>query len=341
MTTQRGFSVIEFMVAMVLGLFLVGGAGVIYVNTKNTFREDRAVSSLQENGRFALEVLTRDLRLAGFGGCSGMSNLTNTLSSSSSFNNNFSVPLQGFEASGTTWLPSLDAAITADTSIAPLAGTDLITVRRPDGASFGLSAPWMAVGTDAPHVDTAAISPDKIKQGYFVLVGDCNASAVFQVTNADVLTTGNLAHNTGSGAPGNARNNLGSAFIKGALAMRVVTASYFIAASQQLPGVNALWMRVGNDAPIELAEGVDNMQISYGEDTDSDLTANRYVTANNVGDMRNVVSVRFSLLMSTVDDGVASSPQPYSFNGSALVTPSDRRLRSVFTTVVNIRNRTP
>lgn len=340
MRTQSGFSMIEFLIAMILGLFLVAGAGMVYVNTKATFREDKAVSSLQENGRFALEVLTRDLRLAGFVGCSNLSNLTNTLNNPTAYGNNFSLPIQGFEAGTSTWTPSLDSAITAG-GVTPLAGRDILTLRRPEGSAFGLSAPWMVTSSDAPHVDPASISPDKIQQAYFVLVSDCNAAAVFQVSNSDVVSSGNLSHAAGGSSPGNATANLGNTFVKGALALRMVTATYFIAASQQNPGSNALWLRLGSDAPVELAEGIDDMQILYGEDTDFDLTANRYVSADKVSDMRNVVSVRISFLASTVDDGITSQPQPYSFNGSAAITPSDRRLRSVFTTVVNIRNRTP
>lgn len=341
MNHQRGLSLIELMVAMLAGLFLIAGAVSTYLNSKNTFRVDRAVSGLQENGRFALETLTRDLRLAGFGGCNGMATANNVLNSAGSFNNNFSSSLQGFEALTSTWSPALDSAITSGTTVTPLTARDVITVRRPEGSAYYLSAPFMASGTESPHVDAGVISPDKIKQGHFVLVGDCNAAAIFQVSNADVLSTGTLAHAASNGSPGNSSANLGNTFGSGALAVRLVTATYFVAASQVAPGTNALWLRTGDEAPIELAEGVDNMQIVYGEDTDGDLTANRYVTADQVGDMGNVVSVRISLLMSTVEDNIATSPQPYSFNGSQPVTPTDRKLRSVFTTVINIRNRTP
>jgi type IV pilus assembly protein PilW len=123
--------------------------------------------------------------------------------------------------------------------------------------------------------------------------------------------------------------------------MRMVTASYFVAPSQVSPGNNSLWVRLGSDAPAELAAGVDNLQILYGEDTDNDLTANRYVTADQVADMRNVVSVRISLLMRSLEDNVAQAPQTYAFNDASPVTPTDRRLRVVLTTVVNLRNRTP
>lgn len=53
-----------------------------------------------------------------------------------------------------------------------------------------------------------------------------------------------------------------------------------------------------------------------------------------------VVSVRISLLMQSIENNIASQPQSYTFNGTT-TTPTDRRLRQAFTTVVALRNRMP
>ena len=57
------------------------------------------------------------------------------------------------------------------------------------------------------------------------------------------------------------------------------------------------------------------MQILYGEDTDADGTANRYLLVNTVGNMANVVSIRIRLLVRTIDDNLAAQTLLYSFNG--------------------------
>jgi len=80
------------------------------------------------------------------------------------------------------------------------------------------------------------------------------------------------------------------------------------------------------------------MQILYGEDTDGDRTANRYVTADQVTNMKNVVSLKVMLLLRTLEDHLADVPQSYTFNGQT-VTPTDRRLSRVFSSVITIRNR--
>jgi type IV pilus assembly protein PilW len=86
-----------------------------------------------------------------------------------------------------------------------------------------------------------------------------------------------------------------------------------------------------------LATGIENMQVLYGEDTNGDGIANRYVTAANLVSWNNVVSLRVSLLVNSVMPGL---PQPASVCLGCLTfnPPADRRLRAEFTTTVGLRN---
>ncbi|NOU43674.1 MAG: hypothetical protein HOO87_08990 [Methyloglobulus sp.] len=104
----------------------------------------------------------------------------------------------------------------------------------------------------------------------------------------------------------------------------------------------------------QLVEGVENLQIVYGVDTNSDFVPDYYSPAfATVADAKwaQVVSVRVSLLLRTLDDNIASEPLPYTFNGvtgtdtydpiTGLVNnpATDRRIRRVFTTTIALRNR--
>jgi len=62
---QHGFSLIELMVAMAIGLFLVTVIGVLFVNSKVTYLAQDANSRVQENSRFGLELLGQQIRSAG------------------------------------------------------------------------------------------------------------------------------------------------------------------------------------------------------------------------------------------------------------------------------------
>lgn len=61
-----GFSLVEFMVAIVLGMIIVGGAISVYIATKQSSTETEQIASVSENGRFALQLMSYSLRHAGF-----------------------------------------------------------------------------------------------------------------------------------------------------------------------------------------------------------------------------------------------------------------------------------
>lgn len=69
---QRGLSLVELMVSMTIGLFLMGAVGIIYINTATTSRSSTLESQMNEDAALALEMLQQQIRLAGF------SNVDNT-----------------------------------------------------------------------------------------------------------------------------------------------------------------------------------------------------------------------------------------------------------------------
>ncbi len=336
---QFGFSLVELMVGLTVSLLLIGVIGSTYLSGRQTSRVVDTMGRLQESARFALETIEQDIRISGFRGCNSAANSPiNTLNSPTAYNNRFDQPLFGYHASGSTWSPVLDASISSF-SPAPLAGRDVVSIKRIYGNGTALTA--QMVGSTGPLVID---SGSAFTQGDIALVADCEAQAVFQVTNQP--TTGSIAHvATTAVTPGNATADLTQVFNTDASVYRVVTKTYYIAPSARKPGVNlnSLWSSsvpdyAGSGQPAELVEGVDNLVLLYGEDTDGDQAANRYVTADNVANWNNVISVRLQVLMETVQDGVAPVVQTYTFNGSTL-TATDRRIRSVFTSVITLRNR--
>ncbi len=105
-------------------------------------------------------------------------------------------------------------------------------------------------------------------------------------------------------------------------------------------GLPALWRRVNDGAAEELVENVEQMQISYGVDTNGDRQLDEYRAASAVANWENVLSVRISLLLAGVEDNVTEDPQQVTFDGVTF-TAGDRRLYQVMTTTVALRNRLP
>jgi type IV pilus assembly protein PilW len=96
-------------------------------------------------------------------------------------------------------------------------------------------------------------------------------------------------------------------------------------------------------APVLVVPNVDNMQVLYGEDTTGDSNADRYVPANAVTNLNQVVSLRIALLLRTPNAGVRSSPDDtiYVLNGLPLLPFNTTHFRRVMTITVALRNRVP
>ncbi|MBU2571929.1 MAG: PilW family protein [Gammaproteobacteria bacterium] len=338
--SQTGMTLIEIMISLLIGAFLLGGVLQIFVNTKQTYRMQEGLSRLQENGRFALEFLTHDIRMAGYLGCiSRSATITNTLNDPSNYLYDFTIPVQGSEwdDANSTWDPLEDTSITS-----PLNGSDIITIRRvnPNGAIVSQHPG----GNPPGSADLKLSSNPGLNDCDIVIVSDCEAAAVFQITNFNAANNNNVVHNTGNvcpaPGPGNATQALGKSYEGGELFL-AQTISYYIRTNPN--NQPALYRRINSEDAQELVEGIEEMHIRYGVDTNGDGTVNQYIRADAVdaaGIWNTVASVRISLLALSIDDNLTAQPVDYTYNG-ATVTPADRRLRRVFNSTIAVRNRLP
>lgn len=335
---QRGMSLVELMVWITVSLIIVAVIGSIYLNTKQVSRVNDSISRLQENGRFVMHLLDRDLRMAGFRGCSGGTIAPVNVLSSATYPYQFNIGLVGYRGSGGGWSPALDATISSLTPT-PLAGRDVVTVRHIDGGGVPLIATMSSTSGDLQ------VSPGSpLASGDLLLVADCAAAAIFQASSFNA-GSGVVAHAAGAGSPGNSTMDLGHVFGSDASLFRLVTRTYYVGASTTQAGSNSLWSYSvpsydGRVQPEEMVEGVEQVVYLFGEDTDADHAANRYVPAGTVATWDNVVSVKAELLLATLRDNAAVSSQPYTFDNQT-TTPTDRRLRSALTSMITLRNRVP
>lgn len=340
---NTGFTMIELMVSIAIGLFLSAVIGGVYVSSKDSFNYQDAMSRLQENARFAMERMARDVRMAGYNGCGDLSKVANTVNNgSSSWWLNFTTPVMGYDAlsSSQTQFPGA------------IAGTDAIVL-------LGVASDnELSVISHNPVAATIQTTQHSIQPGAILVITDCSQTSIFQMsgpTNTNANAT-NVNHATGNSvSPGNCNKQLGAScptvkaytFKPGSSLLQMYANAYYIAASGITGNGNALWtcslagQTGGTTLCSELINGVENMQIEYGVDTDGDTSANAYLTAGSVTDWTKVVSVRISLLMSTPPSAgnLSSKKQTYSYNGSS-VTATDRRVRHPYTSVINVRNRT-
>lgn len=68
---SSGFGLVELMVALVLGMLMVPGMAQIYLSAHETYASQRASAMLQEDARYVLSKMAREIRMAGMFGCLG------------------------------------------------------------------------------------------------------------------------------------------------------------------------------------------------------------------------------------------------------------------------------
>lgn len=329
---QQGLSLVEVMVAITISAILLTGVIQIFLSSKVSYRLLEATSRVQENGRFAIDYLTRDARMAGYRGCyrDDPSTIEAGINTPTSFKWDYATGIEGSEWTGATWSPALDALIAGQV----VNGSDVLVTR-------GLADDAVNLTSQSSTTQVFAVDAGNITNGDIMIVGNCTRSSIFQVSgHASAAGVVTITHATGGGlTPGNSNSSLANFYAADSQVARLVTNVYYIGTGAS--GSPALFRQStipgGTMQAQELVDDVENMQVLYGEDLDTDGIANRYVTANNVGNMDNVVSVRISLLLRT-GDNIASASQNYTYNGVDTAA-DDRRIRRIFNTTIKIRNR--
>jgi type IV pilus assembly protein PilW len=247
------------------------------------------------------------------------------------------VPIAAFNGqSASAWAPALPGEISVSS---PIAMSDILVVRAPppSAAPVALTAD-MTNTTDSLQVDPATLG---INTGDVLMAFNCQARAFFQVSG---FAAGTIQHAAGGASPGNATADLQRAFaatIQGELGFVIPFESriYFVAPSTAGTS-NALWRRRGAGAAQELVEGVDDFQLRFGMDTDSNLEVDSYVTADGIGGAwQNILSVQVALLVRSMDTyGNTTDTGTYTLLDRNAGPYNDRRIRKVFTSTVALRN---
>jgi type IV pilus assembly protein PilW len=320
---QLGISLVEVLVALVISLFLLAGIVQVYTGNKTAFRFTNALAEIQENGRFALDTMTQDLRLAGEWGCVEFDS-----ANTDNFNNTIPGVMPGYDSDFHDFVG--EEAIEGTDGV-----TDTIIVRGGRPGQGNGESPFETAGSN----DLIITNSGNFDTNDIVLVARCGANDLLIDAEADILRVS--ATDVGP-VPSKSKltldGNKSQQFEKDAMVIELQTVTYSIGVDAN-SGEPTLFRQEFNQAPQELVEGIEDMQIWYGLDgADGDGFPNQYLPANNALDYESVVSVRVQLLVRSIDDFVTEDPQTYTYNG-ATITPADRRIRQVFSTTIALRNR--
>jgi len=354
---QHGLSLVELMIALVLSTTLLAGLFQIFTSNQQAFTLQDGVARVQESGRISMEFLSRNFRVAGYMGCAtgGFSdNFTNHVNSTKYTDGEFESALNAFDGdSGLTGFDSVtdtsavgyeilgDIGLSVGTAAGQIvSGTDAIVMQ---GVRSCPGGKVVEGGTGTAQLKIADAAACGLKQNDIVIVSNCNTAEAFGITNQPVSAGAGADKDTlAHGSNVNINNMLSGTYDDDSYIFRPSFTAFYI--GNGASGEPALYMKsleydglATAFGAFEVTEGVENLQLLYGEDTDDDGTVNAYVRADQVTDFNAVLSIR-SRLLARSQDNVTDAPVAYDYNG-ATVTPTDRRKRVVYETTNAIRNR--
>lgn len=365
MKRQSGLSLVELMVALVLGLIVVAAVIELFISTRQLYRTQDVKARMQEDGRYALYHIGELLARAGYRGCNslmtqkaaddedfdsgetqGARAMQNLLTTDTDYFWSMEQPVFGHEATGhNTWEPAKPGDLNNAVS-----GSDILTIRTvgPEYIPIlGQKNDYFEVGSDNGLDDCDPASDGDSCQN-IVMVSNCDFATVFQVTNDP--SNGEIHYADDTGLPGNKNEELIGVYGPESWVTTIASHSFYVRNNPD--GVPSLYQKTLDNNAQAILEGVEQMQIQYGVDTNDDLSVDAYVDANQVEYWSDVVSVRINLVMVNLEDdgtdtNLALGDGGYVMNrvndddvGNIEAAPDDGRLRRVYTQTIMLKNRT-
>lgn len=333
---QRGVGIVELMVAMALGLFLVGGALSVFVSNQQAYRTNEQLSRMQESGRTAVELMARKVREAGGSPCGRNLPTANVINNPSThWWANWGDGIRGYDNNQAA--DGIDFGTAAGERIQ---GTDAVFLMFGNGES--------GVRIVSHNPSSAQFKVNTTNHGFYdgeiVMVCNYERAAILQITQAQ-LTNTTVVHNTGASvSPGNCTKGLGTPVanpcdtngvpyeFKDGVIMRLSSEIWYIGANGR--GGRSLYRarmvvpeatHTPETVREEIAEGVTDLQMTYLQLGAGGVLPDDYVDASSVTAWSDVTAARINLTLQSLQSvGTDGAP-----------------LQRQMTHVVSLRNRLP
>lgn len=273
----KGFSLVELMIAMVLGLVLLGGVIGLFLSNQNTARATADMSNLQNSVRLTFQLLSQDIRSAGFAGCNNSPRVVSV------------IEVGGVTPAWANWVGGIQG-FAADAQ-----GNESIRLMYGSGVSN-------SVNTHAPPVFTLSAAPN-LGAGDIAMICDDSLSSIFQVSAVGATTlshatagTLNCSADLGIDFPFVCANPRGRFFSADAMIMRFESVRWFIAPSTRNNAINALFREsivAGQVVAEEVLAGIASLSFAYQQDGQ----AFGPVPFNAAINMGNVVAVNVTVVL--------------------------------------------
>ena len=312
-----GFSLVEVMVAMVVGLIIMSGVFALHSATRKTQVKNEEQMDMVADARFAIEMITFDLRHAGiWGGTSDYLLIDcyyNSPGCSTSSTGGETLPSVLATDCAAGWYYDLENPVVGVSSASAQlsacitsrqAGTDMLAVRYAD------SSPRTILEKGQVYVRSSNL-------GGRLFIGD--KQPFLDINNASSLTNNHEVH----------------AYL------------YYVGTYSDVPGDGLPSLRrmsLVNGPSVEdqlLIPGVVDFQVAFGEDTDNDAKIDRYIDASKVTKWTKVYAAKIWVVMRTDEKQDSAIDTSVSFDIDGVTTSyggTGGNRYFVVSSLANIRN---
>ena len=331
--TQRGITLTELMVSLVVSLILLSGVVMLYSGSKSSYRTGESLSRVQEKARFAFDLLTHEIRQAGFHGCAAVSEVQNISRRATGID--IGLGIVGFEFNGGgAWVPALPGYLAADAAIG-----DVVEVIR--ASDRGMALLQFTPPTQAPILGNNSLG---LKMGDLVMVSDCAKTDIFTLSGSTQQDPNAITVLEFNDTTVNYSTRLSKEYDTTATVHKFIATSFFIGLNNQVP---TLYRVINGVDKQPLVDGIEDMQVLYGISVAGrrSTTVQQYVRADQING-RMVMSVRIALLVAGLEQ-VALEKRIYRspiVDGVKLFAApdgtEDRKIRREFVATIALRNHT-
>lgn len=344
---QHGFSIVELMIAMTLGLFLLAGLTLIFVNSSRTNKEMAKTAQQIENGRYAIDMLTQDLRLAGFYGhlstmptAPASADPCETASTTNMYNA-LAWHVQGYRAADMSSRPDLSTTTCITKGLLTNAnlkvGSDVLVIRR---------------------ANTSVLATTDVATSNEVYIQATSSQADIQLGNGAVIGT-----NTAAGAastlklkdtvtPAPIRKYHVHVYFVAPCSVGSGTNGICTGSDDTIPTLKRLELTVVGGATamklVPLVEGIEHFKVEYGIDNLPSTTnaSTRLIGDSSVdststapADWTTVITTQVYLLARNTEISPGhTDDKTYTLGTQAITAANDRYKRHVYSAEIRLAN---
>ncbi|WP_083007415.1 PilW family protein [Halomonas sp. GT] len=324
---QSGFTLVELLVAMVIGLLVMAGATQLFISSQQSYRFQTALANMQDAGRFALDTVAQELRQADFSGGCASSQTTNHLRNIDGTENAHNAIQAWSDTSSTNFASRL---------LNPVESQHSVLFRGGLIARTGFANNSLTISNTSPL--TLNRSVDGLYRNQLVLLQGLQTCDVFyNVSNSDSV----LQKAVGAGWLGNSE--------AGSL-------SYSVGQNVSLSALNSALYYVGQDPENDVPPSLMRLNLSQrtprNEIVASNVVALRtaflidgaYLAPDQLNEAQwaEVRALRISIIVQSDHANLRRTPTTIAtgnFRDDNVFNADDGRIYQAFTTTISLRNR--